>query len=977
MKKHTWLDALENASLVGLGVGSVASLLFKEILYTTTPLSLLVAFGLVNRRRFEHTQEQEHEAALADVEARLAQRVRLLQQQMVAMPTPETLHNVRKSLLRKDREVAEALYAEVKAVQQELTQRIDHLDQQNIAPVRQQVQDVGDRCTHLSEGLAQLGSRLDELPNTVRLETVAADVSELRTNVTALRGNLDNLAAHTKPSLTSLQEEVGRIDRRISSLSPSFDLTSVKQEMGELVRLIGDLVSRRELSTVLADLHNLQDQQETLRKTLESMNLSMVELRLESGVTQIQTDDADDLTATQLRSDFSNFGKAAESTPRIQDSLNLSQLNPLSARVYPELGESGSQHLDHLRSQLATIQEVTERLTQQQSHLRDQVNKLPKTLDVVALQCQVQELSKRIPSSENTELAFKSRIQEILQQELQFIDFQLQGLSNAPQSELIFDLKSPAGEAPSEETGRGLAGSRAVLELALDSTEERLVLVWPWADQCDLDDGLMRRFERFLSQGRRLDLGWCHLAERHDEQFLGKIRRSWLMQPPQNQALQETLSQLLRLKRAYPNHFQFKILGTTENFLVSDRSFAVLGITDALKTSTTFPELQLKLKTSDPEVIQRLVNAFDSPNLAAEDLTAHWNRAITRYELGDKKGAIADFNHMLKADPNDAITFSYRGLVHYDLGDAGAAIADFTRSIQRSPHQGSAYCNRGYIRYEQGDQGKAISDYSLAIQAQPELAIAYFCRGMAWQKLENYEEAATDYREAIRLQPESAVAHYYRGIVLQKLERHAEAVKHLETASREFGGQGHPTNAQKARKQLARARRLADTQPMTPPPVPVEQPEAIAKVDAVQQNPFESVTIISFPNARFPNGINPAEVAEATSASVSVSVSDITEPISTVSELDAVSSTPAPSNVIPFPTLEPSSGSMQSPVSSSWADPVPADHTMMGELERASVTSNLPPQSDILMSSSVSSQMEAAPLEAAELETLITFFQSV
>jgi hypothetical protein len=57
MKKHTWLDALENASLVGLGVGSVASLLFKEILYTTTPLSLLVAFGLVNRRRFEHTQE--------------------------------------------------------------------------------------------------------------------------------------------------------------------------------------------------------------------------------------------------------------------------------------------------------------------------------------------------------------------------------------------------------------------------------------------------------------------------------------------------------------------------------------------------------------------------------------------------------------------------------------------------------------------------------------------------------------------------------------------------------------------------------------------------------------------------------------------------------------------------------------------------------------------------------------------------------
>ncbi|NJO50804.1 MAG: hypothetical protein HC840_16675, partial [Leptolyngbyaceae cyanobacterium RM2_2_4] len=76
----------------------------------------------------------------------------------------------------------------------------------------------------------------------------------------------------------------------------------------------------------------------------------------------------------------------------------------------------------------------------------------------------------------------------------------------------------------------------------------------------------------------------------------------------------------------------------------------VLGLVEALQT-TAPSELQLKLKTTDPAVIQRLIQRFEAPTLADNDLTAYWNRAVTRYDLGDKAGAIADYSHILAVQP--------------------------------------------------------------------------------------------------------------------------------------------------------------------------------------------------------------------------------------------------------------------------------------------------------------------------------------
>jgi tetratricopeptide (TPR) repeat protein len=811
MKKYSWLDALENASLVGLGVGSVASLLLKEMLFTTTPLSLLVALGLVNRRRYEQEAEQSKTSAMAELDQRLTHQVEQLNQQVVAMPAPEAIHVLKKGLLRKDREVAEALYGEINSVQQEMHERFNLLEQYSLDGLRQDLSQLNDRYGHLAESIVQIFEQISALGQTSQPEGARAVLDQLKAEVSGILANLDSLTSQIKPNFTLLQSEITRLDRRISKLSPSFDFSSIRQEVGELVRIIADLVPKRDMVSLINDMKNLSQQQESLRQSVET-------LEARTGKGKLAIADLNGSTSHGLASNGSTIQPNPTLTAAELEAIFVAQLqqpgfdftviSPDAAQIYPEIQGLATDYLNNLRSQLSTIQEFTEHLARQQKQLREQVSQLPQALDVVTIQGQLQELSERIPLPESS-LEFKARIQEVLEQEMQLINQQLQALPNQPQYELLFDLN---GTQPDPDELGVLAGSRAVLDEALERTQHRLILIWPWAGQTHLDDTLLNKFEAFLSQGKQLDIGWCQLSDRHEERFLNKVRRGW-MADPQKPSVQESLHKLLQLKKAHPRNFQFKILGTSENFLISDDDFAVLGIADALRTNTAFSELQLKLRTKDPEVIQRLAGCFENPHLAADDLVAHWNRAVTRHDLGDKPGAIADYSQILKFNPDDGMTYNYRGLVHYDNGDLEGAIDDFTQSIHHAPHQVSAYCNRGFMRSEHNDQAGAISDFSFAIQFSSTCAIAYFYRGMAWQKLGNYAEAVADYGEAIRQAPDAAVAHYYRGLGWQKLRNYRGAIAHLEIAAHLFEAQHNATNAQKALKSLAKVRQVAASYP--------------------------------------------------------------------------------------------------------------------------------------------------------------------
>jgi tetratricopeptide (TPR) repeat protein/S1-C subfamily serine protease len=176
-----------------------------------------------------------------------------------------------------------------------------------------------------------------------------------------------------------------------------------------------------------------------------------------------------------------------------------------------------------------------------------------------------------------------------------------------------------------------------------------------------------------------------------------------------------------------------------------------------------------------------------NPNLAL----AYNNRGIVRNELGDKQGAIDDYNQALKFNPNYAPAYNNRGIVRYELGDKPGAIADFNLAIKFNLNYAQAYYNRGIVRNELGDKPGAIDDYTQAIKINPNYAEAYYNRGLVRKDLGDKQGAIDDYNLAIKINPNDAEAYYNRAYVYYQLGDKQKAREDLQRAAQLFKAQGN------------------------------------------------------------------------------------------------------------------------------------------------------------------------------------------
>ena len=157
----------------------------------------------------------------------------------------------------------------------------------------------------------------------------------------------------------------------------------------------------------------------------------------------------------------------------------------------------------------------------------------------------------------------------------------------------------------------------------------------------------------------------------------------------------------------------------------------------------------------------------------------------TKYDLGDYKGAITDYDSTIRLKPD------YAGAIQHieesrraDLGQHFAAIADFDIAIRLKPDLAEAYYNRGAAKSDLGQHFAAIADYDTAIRLKPDHAGAYNSRGVAKGNLGQHSAAITDFDTAIRLKPDHANAYLNRGVAKVLLNRISEAKRDGRTALR-------------------------------------------------------------------------------------------------------------------------------------------------------------------------------------------------
>jgi tetratricopeptide (TPR) repeat protein len=94
---------------------------------------------------------------------------------------------------------------------------------------------------------------------------------------------------------------------------------------------------------------------------------------------------------------------------------------------------------------------------------------------------------------------------------------------------------------------------------------------------------------------------------------------------------------------------------------------------------------------------------------------------LTRREIDDMDGALADFNRSITLDPRSAWAYFGRGTILGEQGKFDEAVTDFDRAVELDPQFALAYANRGLARLRRGEDYAAKGDFRLCFMLDPKL----------------------------------------------------------------------------------------------------------------------------------------------------------------------------------------------------------------------------------------------------------------
>lgn len=734
----------------------MASLATQNVAVATVPMTALVAMGLLNRRRIDQFI-QHSDDAIADLEGQLVSEVSVLSEQVSALPSPEAITQLQRSAMAySDRNTTYCIES-IDRTERELHQRIDNLTAPDLSSLHQETADLRDQYTDLRTSVSNVSKQVERLSHLPRMEATETDVSQLKTEVMQLRVSLESLSSESKTSQATLQDAVRHLDRRLRQVPNGADPNMLKGEVRELIKAVSDLVPRRDFLALTEKLQTVQDSQEHLRKTLDHLR------SLPEGSGQPHLAPPPTSEIKQFKVDVGALaGRLQQVESRLEDIA-------VPFDITAEIRGTTATYLSSLQWQLSMLEQQAQALMQQQQGW-DGVphSSLPRPLPPLPA-------ASPADSKRNCEwlMALRGQSHE-------------QGWSIIDQA----------------------------LFQALDEVSERLVLVWPWSASVELDSRLVGRLAELLASGCRLEIGWCHPGDRHQGRLLKSIAQQWRLTTSQRRLLKSTLNLLLPLKQQYPDRFSFKILGTTEQFIICDQSYAVIGLQSLPANSSAFPELDLRVKTTDTSVIAHLLQRFEHPDSLPEDADAYFNRAVTRYDLRDAEGAIADYGQVLRLKPDDAVALNNRGLIWAEKKQYQRALDDFDHALSKQGDLFAARCNRGWLQMHRGHLDQAIADFSQAIPSQINAAIPYFYRGQARQNLGDSLGAIADFTQAIQKNPRAALAYCYRGAAYQRQGDINRAIHDLETAASLMHAQGDNRSLAQVTQVLASLKQVELTQPI-------------------------------------------------------------------------------------------------------------------------------------------------------------------
>jgi tetratricopeptide (TPR) repeat protein len=154
--------------------------------------------------------------------------------------------------------------------------------------------------------------------------------------------------------------------------------------------------------------------------------------------------------------------------------------------------------------------------------------------------------------------------------------------------------------------------------------------------------------------------------------------------------------------------------------------------------------------------------------LDAYFMQAYFTRAQVREALGDKQGALIDYNIYLESNPDNKEALFSRAVSRFEYGQWAVAKEDFLKLL-KLPTGGET--NTVFFQTQKGDDGA-----SRVFSTENNLRSLFFdYLGQIELKLKNYVKAKVHFDSAIQLAPQQVNFYLGRGLALQQLGDSAQA----------------------------------------------------------------------------------------------------------------------------------------------------------------------------------------------------------
>ncbi len=380
------LEILEYLSLAGAGAGAIAAVALQQSLLASAPLTVAMLLNLVNRRRADQAVTSQTAATLKKLDQRLTEDVQFLGQRVLAMPTPEALNTAQEALVRKNKEALASLRLEMDS-------RLKPIESLGLNSIREDLTQINtqlqSKWAELRESLEGISRYLESLPTAARVDRLESSLTTFTTEVGQLQNSFQELAK--QPDGKSIQEQINQLHRRFNNLPPPFNPVALQQEVVGLVSAVATLVPKREFTTLASEVAQLRAQQESIEEATDPLDREIKSLRSQMDELSQQFQGREELeTLEKVRGALALLQKRMEQIAQAQGPETLAvslqhvtaeQIQPLRTQVeqvqqvlstldaQAQNLQARTAMLATLEQQMAEVQQLAQRLEQQQAAL--------------------------------------------------------------------------------------------------------------------------------------------------------------------------------------------------------------------------------------------------------------------------------------------------------------------------------------------------------------------------------------------------------------------------------------------------------------------------------------------------------------------------------------------------------------------------------------------------------------------------------